>query len=109
MHLDSASLLPIPQSRRRREPGRVTPREAQILNLATLQTRDIAAELGISPYTVKQHFKRIYESLGVETRAQAAVVWQQRKFMGQGATDEHTHAASATGDDLTQIQIPRAA
>ena len=48
----------------------LTQRERELVGhlLRGASTRDIAAELGISGYTVQEHFKRIFDKLGVRTR-----------------------------------------
>jgi len=50
-------------------PG-LTPRESQVLELVAqgLKNREIAAELGIRPGTVKVHLKHIFEKTGVRGR-----------------------------------------
>ncbi|WP_283138121.1 LuxR C-terminal-related transcriptional regulator [Rhizohabitans arisaemae] len=50
----------------------LTPREIEIATRALTGRRDgeIAADLFISPHTVKHHFKSIYAKLGVHTRAE---------------------------------------
>ena len=62
-------------SRRRGElsPGALTPRELSVLQLAArgLSGPRIAAELGLSPATIKTHFEHIYEKLGVGDRGGA--------------------------------------
>lgn len=52
--------------------GRLTPREHQVLELATrgLHAKEIAAALGISPRTVEVHKTRIMEKLGVRNVAE---------------------------------------
>jgi DNA-binding NarL/FixJ family response regulator len=57
----------------------LTPREREILALVGdgLPNREIADRLGLSPDTVKDHLRRIYTKLGVETRLHAArVAWR---------------------------------
>jgi DNA-binding NarL/FixJ family response regulator len=51
----------------------LTPREREVLQLAArgLSAATIAAELYLSPATVKRHFERAYASLGVADRAAA--------------------------------------
>jgi PAS domain S-box-containing protein len=51
----------------------LTPRERQVLQLAAygLSGREIAAQLVVSPSTIKTHFNHIYEKLGVADRAAA--------------------------------------
>ncbi|MGW0839347.1 LuxR C-terminal-related transcriptional regulator [Streptomyces sp. NPDC002787] len=56
----------------------LTPREREILALVGegLPNREIADSLNLSPDTVKDHLRRIYTKLGVETRLHAArVAW----------------------------------
>ncbi len=49
----------------------LSPRERSIANLVAqgLPNKCIAKELGISPWTVATHLRRIYKKLGVNTRA----------------------------------------
>lgn len=56
----------------------LTPREREILALVGegLPNREIADRLNLSPDTVKDHLRRIYTKLGVDTRLHAArVAW----------------------------------
>ena len=50
----------------------LTHREEQIVQLLAegLPSREIAAKLGLSPHTVKNHLFRIYEKLGVSNRSE---------------------------------------
>ena len=50
--------------------GELTPREQQVLQLVEqgLRNKEIAAELGIQPGTVKIHLKHIFEKTGVRGR-----------------------------------------
>ncbi|MCC6233915.1 MAG: response regulator transcription factor [Verrucomicrobiales bacterium] len=56
-------------------PGVLTEREWQVLQLAARgkQHGEISAELGIAVNTVKNHFRHIYEKLGVGTLTEAVV------------------------------------
>ena len=53
----------------------LTMRERQVLDLIVegKENNEIAAQLVISPETVKSHVSAILEKLGVENRVQAAV------------------------------------
>lgn len=50
----------------------VTPREEQVVALVAegLSNREIAQELGLSEHTVKQYLFRIFDKLGISTRAE---------------------------------------
>jgi DNA-binding NarL/FixJ family response regulator len=52
---------------------RLTPRENEVLGLATkgYRSKEIADALSISPQTVQTHFRNIYEKLQVRSRAEA--------------------------------------
>ena len=54
----------------------LTPREREIVFLAgTGRTNaEIAAELWLSPATIKKHLENVYEKLGVGSRAAAASI-----------------------------------
>jgi DNA-binding NarL/FixJ family response regulator len=58
----------------------ITPREIEIMNTLArgLAYEEIAAELGISAATVKNHLYRIYEKLHVRSRTEAVVKWLTR-------------------------------
>jgi DNA-binding NarL/FixJ family response regulator len=57
--------------------GSLTAREREILNLLARgrSNRDIADELFITNKTVKNHLSRIYEKIGVHSRAEAIALW----------------------------------
>jgi len=57
--------------------GSLTAREREVLNLLARgsSNRDIAEELVITNKTVKNHLSRIYEKIGVHSRAEAIAVW----------------------------------
>jgi DNA-binding CsgD family transcriptional regulator len=59
----------------------LTPTEAQVARLAGagLSTRDVAAELGISPRTVETHLASLYGKLGVTSRAELGRVMALRE------------------------------
>ena len=54
----------------------LTPRETEVLSwVAKGKTnRDVGEILGMSPRTVNKHLERVFEKLGVETRAAAAAL-----------------------------------
>lgn len=66
----------------RRKWPELTPRERQVLALVAegRSNASIAAVLGIASGTVKLHIKSIFAKLGVEDRAQAALVALRRGF-----------------------------
>jgi response regulator RpfG family c-di-GMP phosphodiesterase len=63
--------------------GALSPRELEVLRLvATGRTnKEIASALGISARTVQHHTIHVYEKLGVDTRAGAAVVASRRGLL----------------------------
>ncbi|MEQ1507312.1 MAG: helix-turn-helix transcriptional regulator, partial [Myxococcota bacterium] len=54
----------------------LTPREVQVLRQVALgrTNKEIAGVLGISDRTVQHHTIHIYEKLGIDTRAAAALI-----------------------------------
>jgi DNA-binding CsgD family transcriptional regulator len=62
--------------------GSLSPREREILALVTegLGNADIGERLAISEKTVRNHISKIYDKLGVWTRAQAMVFARDRGF-----------------------------
>lgn len=62
--------------------GALSPREREVLALLAggLGNADIAARLGISDKTVRNHLSNIFDKLGVWTRAQAIVFARERGF-----------------------------
>ena len=65
-----------PPLRRRRHPGGLTGREAEVLRLAArgLTTKAIGDALFISPKTAGHHIQHVYSKIGVSTRG-AAALW----------------------------------
>jgi DNA-binding NarL/FixJ family response regulator len=57
--------------------GSLTAREREVLNLLARgnSNREIAEELFITNKTVKNHLSRIYEKIGVHSRAEAIALW----------------------------------
>jgi DNA-binding CsgD family transcriptional regulator len=62
---------------------RLTDREQEILGRLSegLGNREIARALFISEATVKTHLGRIYDKLGVDTRAGAVAVAKERRLL----------------------------
>ena len=56
-------------------PSGLTAREAEVLRLVALglTTREVAAELVISPKTADHHIQHVYTKIGVSTRGAAAL------------------------------------
>ena len=84
--LDHCASGAITERLRARVPGPVlSPRELEVLQrVANGETnRAIAAALFVSPSTVKTHFDRIYEKLGVRDRAAALALARQSGFLGK--------------------------
>ena len=57
-------------------PVRLTPEETACLTgiARGLKNAEIAAEMGVTPHTVRYHLKKLFKKLGVANRAEAAVV-----------------------------------
>jgi DNA-binding NarL/FixJ family response regulator len=57
----------------------LSPREAQVMaSIAQgMRNTDIAAALRVTEKTVKNHVNRIFAKLGVRTRVEAVLLWQQ--------------------------------
>ncbi len=66
----------------------LTDRETDVLERLAMGARNdqIASELGISYSTVRNYVARLYEKLGVHSRAEA-VVWARERGFGQGGSD----------------------
>jgi DNA-binding NarL/FixJ family response regulator len=58
------------------EGGELTPRLLDVLHLVAegRTTDEIAATLGLSPFTVKNYMERIFERLGARDRAEAVAI-----------------------------------
>jgi DNA-binding CsgD family transcriptional regulator len=56
---------------------RVSQRQEQILRLvaAGLSDKEIAAQLNLSPHTVRSHLQRLYRERGFRNRAEAVAAW----------------------------------
>ena len=62
----------------------LSPRERGVLTLLSdgLSNADIAAGLGISEKTVRNHLSHLFDKLGVWSRAQAIVFAREHGFVG---------------------------
>ncbi len=60
-------------------PGRLTPREVEVLRLlaAGRSNREMAAALSVSPRTVERHLENLYRKIAARNRAEAAA-WALR-------------------------------
>jgi LuxR family maltose regulon positive regulatory protein len=66
-----------------RQASQLSAREREVLQLVAqgLSSKGIGQRLALSPSTVNQHIKSIFNKLGVDTRAQAVSVATQRGFI----------------------------
>lgn len=66
---------------------RLTPREEEILTLLAkgFVSKEIAAQLGVSYETVRDHLKHIYDKLHVHSRGEAVARFQKDLETGKGA------------------------
>ncbi len=72
----------IPRTRRDRPAG-LSEREVEVLRLVAqgLSNRDMAAQLYLSPDTVKHHIQHIYDKIGVATRAGATMFAMENRLL----------------------------
>jgi DNA-binding CsgD family transcriptional regulator len=58
----------------------VSPRQREIMLLVAtgLSDKEIAAQLQVSPHTVRTHLQRLYSQHGLRNRAEAAATWTRR-------------------------------
>lgn len=78
---------PIPQQRRRGHD--LTERERTVLDMLArgFETRQIVRRLGVSESTVRTHVQNILAKLGVHSRLQAVVVYEETLHAHHGASD----------------------
>jgi HD-GYP domain-containing protein (c-di-GMP phosphodiesterase class II)/DNA-binding CsgD family transcriptional regulator len=71
-------------------PFGLTRRELEVLRLVARgrTTKGLAAELGITPKTAGNHVERIYQKIGVSTRAEAAMFAMQHELVGGWDLDQ---------------------
>ena len=89
----------------RREPGLLTARERDVLQLmaAGRTNRAIAEELFISPKTASVHVSNILAKVGAATRTEAAARAQQHLLPAEAPTQSATHRPSMSGPDLSEV------
>ena len=68
----------------------VTPRQAQILDLASagLSDKQIARRLRVTHRTVRTHFENLFMDQGIRNRSQAIAIWSRRPTQGHSARPE---------------------
>lgn len=86
-------------------PEPLTERETEVLALlrGSLLTREIAAELGLSPNTIKTHIRAIYRKLGVSSRAAAITRGQDTGILRPGGREQLHEAYSGPGSWAAQV------
>jgi DNA-binding CsgD family transcriptional regulator len=74
----------------------LTEREEQIVRMIVegLPNREISKTLGLSPHTVKNHLFRIYNKLGISTRAELMLYALASRDVPQGGNDPSKHSAT---------------
>jgi HD-GYP domain-containing protein (c-di-GMP phosphodiesterase class II) len=71
--------------RRAEHPGGLTSREVEVLRLLArgLSTKQIGAELVITPKTADSHIQHVYSKIGVSTRAAATIFAMRHDLVGR--------------------------
>jgi DNA-binding NarL/FixJ family response regulator len=72
--------------RRAEHPGGLTSRELEVLRLLArgLSTKQVAAELVITPKTADSHIQHLYSKIGVSTRAAATIFAMRHDLVDAG-------------------------
>jgi DNA-binding NarL/FixJ family response regulator len=86
-------------------PEPLTEREIEVLGLlrGSLPLREIAAELRLSPNTIKTHIRAIYRKLGVSSRAAAITRGQDTGILRPGGRKQLYEAYSGPGSWAAQV------
>jgi DNA-binding CsgD family transcriptional regulator len=93
---------------RKEELTELTPRQEEILELVDegLSNAEIARRLWLSESTVKQHLRKVYQTLGVKNRNQAARLFQRDKPVGT-ASHRSSDAPPAQAAEVSPRRRPR--
>ena len=80
-------------------PAGITPREAEVLRLLALgmTTRQVAAELVISPKTADHHIQHVYTKIGVSTRGAAALFAIEQGLLTSDTGVHELHSGHGDG------------
>jgi len=86
-------------------PEPLTEREIEVLGLlrGSLSLREIAAELSVSPNTIKSHIRAIYRKLGVCGRAAAITRGEDTGILRPGGREQLYEGCSGPGSWAAQV------
>ena len=105
--LDGATPAPTSPRGGRRRDASLTARESEILGLLAtgLSGADIAAQLVLSPETVRTHVRNAMAKLGASTRSQAVALALQRHEIADESTDAGSASAASSARDRGRAQL----
>ncbi|ADG76271.1 transcriptional regulator, LuxR family [Cellulomonas flavigena DSM 20109] len=77
----------------------LSPRESQVMACVArgMRNTEIAAELGVTVKTVKNHVNRIFGKLGVDGRVEAVLAWQSARSAQRPSVRSSVHGVAPTG------------
>lgn len=77
---------PVPLRRSAAGVADLSARESQVMACVArgLRNTEVAAELGVTVKTVKNHVNRIFGKLGAEGRVEAVLIWQSARTASRG-------------------------
>lgn len=80
---------PAPQA----APMALSPRQREIMHLVAtgMSDKEIAAQLSVSPHTVRTHLQRLYAQHGLRNRAEAAARWTKRVPQNDDMANRELH------------------